>query len=358
MVRKPLLSKRENYLRAVEFGKPEYITCRITAMWPLWNIHRERLESIALRYPLIFPGFESGSIEYDTEEGVMRSDRVLTDPFRCVWSFIIKGYQGQVVEHPLEEWESFKEFEFPDPENGVPKEGDEDLQPWEPILEALDKARDRGDLVVAGMPHGFFFQRLYYLRGFPNLLKDLLAKSTQIYELIDALAEYNLELVDLFLKSGKLDLISFGDDLGLQDRMPISPRTFREFIFPSYHRIFQKIRSRGVHVRLHSDGHVIEVADQLMGSGVDILNIQDRVNGLEEIASKCKGVVCVDLDIDRQNLTAFGKPEQLRKHIDHVMKVLGMREGGLMMISELHPPTPLENIEALAQAMEDTMWLM
>ncbi|MDH5687547.1 MAG: hypothetical protein OEZ48_06775, partial [Candidatus Bathyarchaeota archaeon] len=283
---------------------------------------------------------------------------VLIDPFGCVWSFIIKGYQGQVVERPLEDWRSFRQFELPDPESGVPKEGDENLQPWEPILEALDKARDRGDLVVAGMPHGFFFQRLYYLRGFPNLLKDFLAKSTQIYELIDALAEYNLELVDLFLKSGKLDLISFGDDLGLQDRMPISPKTFGEFIFPSYHKIFQKIRSRGVHVRLHSDGHVIEVADQLIESGVDIINIQDRVNGLEEIASRCKGVVCVDLDIDRQNLTAFGKPEELRKHIDHIVKVLSMSEGGLMMISELHPPTPLENVKVLAQAMEDHMWLM
>jgi len=35
-----------------------------------------------------------------------------------------------------------------------------------------------------------------------------------------------------------------------------------------------------------------------------------------------------------------------------------MSEGGLMMISELHPPTPLENVKVLAQAMEDHMWLM
>ena len=163
--------------------------------------------------------------------------------------------------------------------------------------------------------------------------------------------------MEIFLKSGRIDVVSFGDDLGNQDRMPIRPKTFKELLFPTYHKIFQRVRSQGVHVRLHSDGHVIEVVDQLKKSGVDILNIQDRINGLENIAFKCKGVVCIDLDIDRQHITPFGKPEQIKSYIKLIMEILAMKEGGLMMISELHPPTLLENIEALASAMEEYMWL-
>jgi len=356
-VRKPLLSWKDNYLRAVEFRDPEYIPCRIGALWPLWNTHREKMESIALKHPLVFPGFKPGNIKYGEKTGILRSNKVITDPLGCVWSFLIEGFQGQVVKHPLEDWKSMKGFKLPDPEKGIPVEGVDRLTPWETILEALDKARSSGELVTAGMPHGFFFQRLYYLRGYTKLLRDFMAKPPEIYALVEALTEYNLKLLELFLNSGRLDVVSFGDDLGTQQRMPISPKTFREFIFPSYHRIFQMARLKGVHVRLHSDGHVIEVAGQLIEAGVDILNIQDRVNGLETIGSACKNVACVDLDVDRQYVTAFGNPESIRKHVRRVVEALSMKEGGLMMVAELHPPIPLENIEAVAQAMEEHMWL-
>jgi hypothetical protein len=357
------ISWRENYLRAVEFRQPEYIPCRIGVMWPLWNTYRERLEEVALRHPLVFPGFKPGSVKYGEKTGVLRANRTLVDPFGCLWSFNIEGYAGQVVKHPIEKWESFKDYMFPDPEDGLPTDGSywltplTPLTPWSSIFEGLDRARREGWLVVAGMPHGFFFQRLYYLRGFTNLMMDFICKPPQIYELIDMLTDYNLKLVRKFLDSGKVDIFYFGDDLGTQTRMPISPRTFREFIYPSYRKVFKHIRDRGVHVYLHSDGHVVEVLDQLIEAGVSVLNIQDRVNGLENIASACKGKVCIDLDIDRQYLVPFGKPEDIKRYIKHVVETLALREGGLMLYAEIHPPTPLENIEAVAEAMEEYTWL-
>ena len=357
MARRPRLSWRENYLRTVEFRGPEYIPCRIVIAWPLWNTYRDRLKELALKYPMAFYNFKPEDIEYDEKPGILRTERVIKDPFGCTWIFNIRGYQGQVVKHPLEDWRSFKEFKLPDPEEGIVHEGAEEPVPWSKVFEELDKARTRGDLVVAHMPHGFFFQRLYYLRGFTNLLKDFIQKPPQIYELIEALTEYNLKLVKILLKSGRIDVIAFGDDLGAQDRMPISPETFREFIFPSYRKIFQSVRSRSVNVRLHTDGHVTEVIDQLMEAGVNILNIQDKVNGLDNIVTLCKGKVCVDLDIDRQHLIPFGTPKQIRDYIKYVVETLAMKEGGLMLTASVYPPAPLENIKAIAEAMEEYMWL-
>lgn len=357
IVRRASISWRENYLRSVEFREPEYIPCRITIMWPLWNTYREKLEEIVLKHPILFPGFKPGSVKYGDKPGVLRANRTIRDPFGCIWSFNIEGFQGQVVQHPLEKWENLKSYELPDPEKGVPVEGAEKPIPWDTIYSGLDRAREEGNLVVASMPHGFFFQRLYYLRGFTNLMKDFIQKPPQIYELIDRLTEFNLKLVDKFLNYGRIDVVYFGDDLGTQTRMPISPKTFREFIFPSYTRIFQKIRAQSTHVYLHTDGHVVEVLDQLIESGVDILNIQDRVNGLNNIASICKGRVCIDLDIDRQYLVPFGRSEDIRNYIKHVVRLLSTRKGGLMLEAEIHPPTPLENIEAVASAMEENMWL-
>lgn len=90
-------------------------------------------------------------------------------------------------------------------------------------------------------------------------------------------------------------------------------------------------------------------------SGVDVLNLQDLVNGIDWIAEKFAGRVCVDLDVDRQNITRFGTPEQIDALIREEVEKLGSPEGGLMMIYGLYPGTPFENVKALMDAMERYM---
>lgn len=362
-MRKPILPFRENYLRSVEFRGPEYIPCRVSITWPLWLMHKEKIKEILQKHQhilhphVIHPSWE-GIIRQENEKPcIPRASRTLTDPFGCVWSFNIEGYQGQVIKHPLAKWESLKNYRFPDPEEGLPSEGSDKLTPWSAISEGIERLRAGGGLVQVSLMHGLLFQRLYYLRGFVNLMRDFVERSPQIYELIDRLTEYILGLVDRLLQCGPIDVIYVGDDLGAQTRMPISPALFKEFLYPSYRKIFGRIRGRGVHVYFHSDGHVVEVLDQLIGAGASILNIQDRVNGIENIKSLCKGRVCIDIDVDRQYLIPFGKPEEIKSHIKSIVEELSMREGGLMIEAEIHPPTPPANIEALVEAMEQYMWL-
>lgn len=147
-------------------------------------------------------------------------------------------------------------------------------------------------------------------------------------------------------------MVSFGNGLGLQDRMPISDKTFRKFIYPSYRKIFQRVRNSGIRVYLHTDGHIMEVADALIEVGASVLNIQDRVNGIENIRQRIKGKVCVDLDIDRQFIVPFGNPEAI-SHIREAVVKLGSEEGGLMTYSETHAYVPFENMDAVCTAFED-----
>ena len=194
--RKPTLSYRENYLRSVEFEYPEYMPCRVLIAWPIWNTYREKLERIAIKHPLLFPNFEPRAIQYGDKIGVLRVNRLIKDPFGCIWRFNIEGYQGQVVKHPLENWGDFKSYKFPNPEEGLPSEGSDKLAPWNTIFENLGKLKAENKLVQASLMHGFFFQRLYYLRGFTNLMKDFIVRPPQIYDLIEELTEYILDLVN------------------------------------------------------------------------------------------------------------------------------------------------------------------
>ena len=163
----------------MEFKNPKYIPCRIVISWPLWNTYREKLERIVMRYPLIFRGFKVGSIHYDEKIGVLGSNEERIDVFGCKWHFPLKGLQGVVVKHPLSDWNNLKNFKLLDPEDGVPTES-RGLIPWNKIYDNLEKSYKSGSPVIASMPHSFFFQRLYYLRGYTNLLKDFIKKPPQI----------------------------------------------------------------------------------------------------------------------------------------------------------------------------------
>jgi len=108
--------------------------------------------------------------------------------------------------------------------------------------------------------------------------------------------DYTLRRVERFLRAGA-NLVQFGDDLGIQTGLPMSPVHFRTYLGPCFARIFGRCRDAGAHVYLHTDGNILEIVDDLVGYGVTILNPEDAPNGLENIAKRCKGRVCVDLKV-------------------------------------------------------------
>ena len=94
------------------------------------------------------------------------------------------------------------------------------------------------------------------------------------------------------------------------------------------------------------------LVDDLIDGGVEVINLQDVVNGIDWIADKFAGRTCIDLDIDRQSITARGTPEQIDSLIREEVTKLGSKAGGLMMIYGLYPGVPLENVGSLMDAME------
>ena len=105
-------------------------------------------------------------------------------------------------------------------------------------------------------------------------------------------------------------------------------------------------------VHVHTDGDTRQFAEDILDCGVQVLNLQDLVNGIDWVKENLKGRVCIDLDIDRQSITVDGSPEQIDALIHEEVAKLGSKEGGLMMIYGLYPGIPLENAKAVMDAME------
>ncbi|NHV07111.1 MAG: hypothetical protein HA495_07225 [Thaumarchaeota archaeon] len=346
---------RVNYIKAIKFDQPLFIPTIVSILPSTWSKYRENLENLVVKHELIFPGFRKGIISYD-DFGVYRAGNVLVDEWGCVWKFPISGLQGVVVKHPLEDWKNFEHFKPPNIMLGLPREGDYPI-PWDVYENLMSRVKALGGLTVGLMPHGVLFLRLAYLRGYANVLKDIVQESENLLKLIDIITDYNLSLVRKLLKL-KVDVISFGDDLGTQDRLPFNPEKFRRILLPAYKKMFSEVKKTSTSIRFHSDGHIIEIVEDLVKAGADVVNIQDKANGgINKIKEKLKGKVAVELDVDRQFLLPFGSPENINSYIRNSILTLGSKRGGLLFSAEISHDVPLQNISALLSALEENAQL-
>jgi hypothetical protein len=347
-----LMGERENFLRTVEMREPEWIPCFVGWQQATWSKYREKLEEIVIKHPLIFGDYKKGSVNFDDFKERCKG-QTYRDEWGCVWHHFEDGLAGQVKEHPLEDWKALDSYEPPNLSElkGPPLADYLPKETWDEARERIRKVKVHGGIAFGYIAHGSLFQRIYYLRGFKNFLIDTIQQPPQLSKIVEMIVDFNMELIDWWIKAG-VDVVSFGDDLGTQTRLTINPDIFRKLFIPAFTKMFGICSKACVYVHLHSDGHILEVAEDLIKAGVSILNLQDRVNEIDNIAKTCKGRVCLDIDLDRQYILPLGTPEEIESHIKQVVVKLDSEKGGLMLKADCYPDVPLTNIEAVCQALE------
>ncbi len=342
------MTHRENVLRAVRFEQPEYIPMVFhinAACWHHYDQHA--LQDLMEQHRFLFPHFMRQDCVTPVFGANERQSSPYTDPWGCVWETTDDGIVGSVRHHPLAEWHDISTYRPPDP---ALTDGMFPID-WQAAIAEATKRKEQADLVYCELPHGHTFLRLADIRGYENLLVDMSDGDFRLTSLIDMVQLFNEQVVLRRLDLGP-DIMGYPDDLGMQQGPMIAPRHFRQYIKPLYQRLMRPARDRGCVVHMHSDGDIRLLAEDLLDCGVDIINLQDRVNGIGWIAEHLAGRICIDLDIDRQHVTVRGTPKEIDDLILEEVRSLGGRQGGLMMIYGLYPGVPLRNVRALMDAME------
>jgi hypothetical protein len=148
------------------------------------------------------------------------------------------------------------------------------------------------------------------------------------------------------------ETLGLPEDLGAQDRSMIGPKLFRQWALPYYRELHGLAQQAGCLTTFHTDGYIMDIADELLAVGPTVLNPQDMANGVENLAAAFKGKVCINLDFDRQHALPFGAPAEIRALVEHEVKTLGSPKGGLMVMAEVRSDVPPQNLDALAGALE------
>ena len=183
---------------------------------------------------------------------------------------------------------------------------------------------------------------------------------------------YDIQL-DILLKNykllwetvgNKIDVIVVsGTDFGTQIGPYISLNMFREFYKPYHTKANKWIHENTTWKTMyHSCGSIVELMNDLIESGVDILNpVQCSAKGMDPKNLKetyGDKIVFWGGGVDTQKTLPFGKPEDIKKEVKERMNIFG--KGGGFVFNPIHniqKGTPQKNLIALIEAVEEYRYI-
>ena len=159
-------------------------------------------------------------------------------------------------------------------------------------------------------------------------------KEPWIGVLNDKVEAWTLGLAKQLVELG-VDAIWFGEDLGSQTSMLISPDMWRRDFKPRYERMIKglKVINPDVIIIMHSDGAVAPLIDDFIAMGIEVYNpVQPNVPGSDpkELMDKYGGRINFFGGIDQQDLLPSGDKAALKKEIEERAEVMA-KDGGYLM---------------------------
>ena len=308
----------DDILKAVTYNHPDRIPVSVSLLPATWKKYGKALTDLCKKHPDLFGNITDGAEKrYYTPASYHEGS--FTDPWGCVWENLHEGYESIVTGHPLKRREDVWTLKAPETD--------------------------------MGFPHGFMYLRLLDLRGFEEMMIDFAEEPPELQHLIDVVRDYNVRQAEIAVKNNPQEMLSVGDDNGMQKALAIHPDTWRKYLKPAYKAIFDVMHRAGKYVYFHTDGCIWPVIGDMHEAGADVINPQIRANGLKNLVDTCKGKVCINLDLDRQ-MFPFATPAQIRAHIEECTRAMYMPEGGLMLFAECAADVPLENIDTICTVLE------
>jgi hypothetical protein len=238
------------------------------------------------------------------------------DEWGAVWENIGVCRLGEVKDFPFKTWDDF------DPAN-VPDISEESR--WSQLEGARERAGDRY-LLANGIS---LYERVHFLRGLENTWVDIYTNPDELRALIDVLVKMNLYAIGRYRTAGA-DGFIFCDDWGLQDRLMISPDTWREFWKPAYARVYAAARDAGLQTFLHSCGYIIDILPDLIEIGLDVIQMDQQQNmGLDNLGLFA-GKITFWCPVDIQATMCRGSLDDIRAYCHKLVEKLGTPRGGFL----------------------------
>ncbi len=237
--------------------------------------------------------------------------------------------------------------------------GDEGF--WETLREKtlqLRQTTDKALLVVCGCN---LFEWGTFLRRMDNFLMDLMCDPYNVEKLLDELLKRHLATLEKVCNAvgDIVDIVRFGDDLGMTSGPFMDAGTYRELFKPRHKILCDYVKSHSqMHTFIHSCGSISLLMPDLIEAGIEIFNpVQTNAYKMEpEFLKKEFGKECTFWGGGIENVGVLNNtnPKQVREQVLKRMEIFS--EGGGFVFNTVHnilPDVPPENIVAMYEAVNE-----
>ena len=231
--------------------------------------------------------------------------------------------------------------------------------PPEALAEGARRLRESTDRAIIGLFGGNLLEMGQFLYRNDVFLMRLASHAERTHEFLDRIVEIHLDNLERYLAlvGPHIDVILFGDDLGMQGGPQISPDMYREFFKPHHTLLWNRAKELAdVKVMLHCCGGVRELLPDIIEAGLDAINpVQISCRGMEAEALKAdfgRELVFWGGGCDTQHLLPEGTPEQVAAHVRQQVETLSPAGGFIFQaVHNILSNVPPENIVAMFDAV-------
>jgi len=243
------------------------------------------------------------------------------------------------VEEPVLPEPTLQGYRWPEPQ---------DLVDWEELARAYSE--QPASFRLCGMAMGLF-ERAWLMRGFENILVDVLLNPEFVEELLDGILDIHLRMMDLIAARVPIDAYFGGDDWCDQRTVLMGIRHWRRFFKPRLARMIAHCHELGLPYVLHSCGNVSPLVDDLIEVGLDGLeSLQSEATNVYKVKRKAAGSLVLIGGMGVQRIIPFGTAEEVRAETERLIAELGRGGGYVLAPSKPLPPeTPIANAVAFIE---------
>lgn len=229
------------------------------------------------------------------------------------------------------------------------------------LCEGARRLREKTDRAIIGLFGGNLFEMGQFLYRNDQFLMLLASQPKRAHRFLDKIVEIHLANLERFLGAvGEyIDIILFGDDLGMQTGPMISPQMYCEFFKARHKVLWNRAKELAdVKVMLHCCGGIRELIPHLIEAGLDAINpVQISCAGMD--AAELKAEFGAELTFwgggcDTRDVLANSTPQQVAEHVKKQVKIFN--RGGGFVFQQVHnilANVPPENIVAMFDAVND-----
>ncbi len=233
----------------------------------------------------------------------------------------------------------FETYPWPDPEAL-------DYSPFEQVSRYLPKGMK---VIAVG---GKVFSPIWELMGFQTFCEAMIEQPDLVARMYDRVGEIQYRVFEIMANFDCVGAMWAADDLAYTEGFLVSPRHYRQYLFPWFKRMGELCRSRGLPLLYHTDGRVYDVIDDLIECGVNALHpIEPKAMEIGEVKRRWGDRLCVVGNIDLAYTLTRGTPEEVEAEVR--MRIRECGPGGGYCVGSSNAVTnyvPLQNFNAMRDA--------